>query len=208
MAEAIRFSDSFEEGPDGEAAEAAFWADGAAEVPTIDLTYPGAAGQGQPARLYRGSAEVAPVLLYIHGGGWSGGSIDLHERACRGPGGRIGLACAVGVLPAGAGHPYPAGLDDCRAALCWLREQAAPLELDTSAIAVGGASAGANLAAACALAEPPGTFAGLILYLRRAGRRSRHRQLPPRRGWARPDARPYAELFEMYDPESRRHRTR
>ncbi|MGR6430284.1 alpha/beta hydrolase [Rhizobium sp. PAMB 3174] len=151
--------------PLGDAATAAFWAEGARDVADIrDLTFEGAAGQLQSARLYRSRTGRTPVLLYIHGGGWSGGSIALNERAARELSAESGwsvLSVSYRLAPA---HPYPAGLDDCRAALAWLRSEGPALDLDTNRIAIGGASAGANLAMAAALAEKGQGLSALLLF--------------------------------------------
>ncbi|MCQ2003691.1 alpha/beta hydrolase [Rhizobium sp. NRK18] len=151
--------------PLGDMAAATFWAEGARHVADIrDLTFEGAAGQAQAARLYRSREGRTPVLLYIHGGGWSGGSIALNERAARELAAESGwsvLSISYRLAPA---HPFPAGLDDCRAALAWLRREGPALGLDTDRIAVGGTSAGANLAMATALAEKQQGLAKLLLF--------------------------------------------
>lgn len=199
VAEALTRAESF--ACDAEAA--AYWVEAAPKVPAWDLTIPGAEGQPQPARLYRGGVW-APLLLYIHGGGWTGGSVALNEASAR------GLAAASGWNVLGISyrlapeHPYPAGLRDCRAALDWLREHGAKLGVDTGLVAVGGASAGANLAMALALSLPRGALAGLLLFYGVFGA-----------DLATPSYRRYAHgpgltrarmaaLFEMYDPRRRR----
>jgi acetyl esterase len=143
----------------------AFWAEGAPEVAGVEeLTLPGASGQDQPARLYRGTTGApAPVALYIHGGGWIGGGLALNEHSCRSLVAESGwslLAVTYRLAPA---HPFPAGLEDCAAALDWLRDNAAGLGLDAGRIAFAGTSAGANLALALAL-ERPGIARGLLLH--------------------------------------------
>jgi acetyl esterase len=151
--------------PLGDAAAATFWAEGARHVADIrDLTFEGAAGQAQAARLYRSREGRTPVLLYIHGGGWSGGSIALNERAARELAAESGWSVVSISYRLAPAHPYPAGLDDCRAALAWLRREGPALDLDTDRIAIGGASAGANLAMATALAEKQQGLAKLLLF--------------------------------------------
>jgi acetyl esterase len=202
MEEAIRQHERFAD--DAEAA--AFWAKDAAPVASVtDLSYKGAAGQTQAARLYRGREGAgAPVLLYIHGGGWSGGSIALNERACRGIAAESGWAVLSISYRLAPRDPFPAGLEDCRAALRWLRIEAPALGLDAGRIAAGGASAGANLAMATALAEP-GALAALVLFYGVFGA-----------DFDTPSYRAYGEgfgltrarmmdLFHLYDPDSRRH---
>ncbi|HEY6879717.1 MAG TPA: alpha/beta hydrolase, partial [Polyangiales bacterium] len=111
-----------------------------------DLTYPGAAGP-LPARHYAPVHGVgAPLLLYLHGGGFAIGDIETHDPPCR-------ALCAYGNLHVlsvdyrlSPEHVFPAALEDVRAALRFAREQAASLGADPNRIAIGGDSAGGNLA--------------------------------------------------------------
>ncbi len=184
-------------------ATAAYWAEGAPGVAAVeDLTYPGAAGQTQAARLYRGSdVATAPVLLYLHGGGWTGGSIALNEAACRALAAESGWAVMSVSYRLAPADPYPAGLNDAQAALAWLADNAASLGLDPARIAIGGASAGANLALACALSRP-GATVGLLLiygvYDRDFGRDS-YRRFGEGPGLS---AARMQELFSMYAPDA------
>lgn len=106
------------------------------------------------ARLYRPRALTAPapVLLFLHGGGWVVGDLDTHDHVCR------QLAASAPVVVAAIDyrlapeHPFPAALQDAQAALAWLRSAAGELGLDAGRMAVGGDSAGGNLAAALAIA--------------------------------------------------------
>ncbi|MFC8454142.1 alpha/beta hydrolase [Kitasatospora sp. NPDC057223] len=114
-------------------------------------------GPGGPLalRLYRpaGVPDTGPLpaLLYLFGGGWTLGSLDTSDALCR------RLANAAGCVTASVGyrlapeHPFPAAVQDCRAAVRLLSGQAAALGIDPGRIAVGGDSAGGNLAAALAL---------------------------------------------------------
>ncbi|MDF0603741.1 alpha/beta hydrolase [Psychromarinibacter sp. C21-152] len=183
------------------AATAAFWAEGTPDVPVEDLSYPGAEGQPQAARLYRGAAPApAPVLIFAHGGGWVGGSIALNEAACRALAADSGwsvLSISYRLAPA---YPFPAGLEDVKAALRWLgQDGAGPLGLDPARIALGGASAGANLAMATALSIP-GAAQGLLLYY---GVYDRDTTRP---SFAEHDASPgittarVREIFDLYAP--------
>lgn len=105
-----------------------------------------------PARLYRpkSGGGTLPILVYFHGGGWVFGDIDTHDAMCR------IVADGAGCLVASIGyrlapeHKYPAGLDDCLAATRWLAENAGALGCDGGKLAVGGDSAGGNLAAGVA----------------------------------------------------------
>jgi len=94
-----------------------------------------------------------PAHLYVHGGGWIGGSaknvftdILAQERA-------VGAGCVVVAVDyrKAPEHKFPAGLNDCHAALVWLAEHAHELGIQPDLITVGGGSAGANLAAALTL---------------------------------------------------------
>lgn len=105
-----------------------------------------------PVRLFVPNGPVRGAYLFIHGGGWALGSHMTGDPVMR----RIASEAGVVVLSVGyrlaPEHPYPAGLDDCMAAAAWLESHAAELGLeDPDALAIGGESAGANLAAAVLL---------------------------------------------------------
>jgi acetyl esterase/lipase len=101
-----------------------------------------------------GLPAPAPCLIYFHGGGFVYGAAPHHYRMC----GRIAAAapCVV-ILPdysLAPRHPFPAALEDCFAVLEWAHANAAALGIDPRRIAVGGDSAGGNLAASvCLLAR-------------------------------------------------------
>jgi acetyl esterase len=107
-----------------------------------------------PVRIARPSSvpAPAPTLFFIHGGGWFQGNLDTAAVEC-GP-----MASAVPCTVVSVGyrlapeHPFPVPLDDCLAAFTWLHERAESLGVDPQRIAVGGTSAGGNLAAALCLA--------------------------------------------------------
>jgi acetyl esterase len=108
-----------------------------------------------PLRLYRPLATSAgplPVLVYYHGGGWVIGDLDTHDVLCREL--ALGSGCAVVAVDyrMGPEHRFPAAVDDCIAAAYWVRRHAASLGIDAARLAVGGDSAGGNLAAAVAIA--------------------------------------------------------
>ena len=105
---------------------------------------------GRPARLYAPSAERLPVLLYLHGGGFTIGDLETHDSLCR----QLALLSGAAVLALdyrlAPEHRFPAAVDDAWAGLAWLHERAASLGLDGSRLAVGGDSAGGTLAATTA----------------------------------------------------------
>jgi acetyl esterase len=117
----------------------------------VDRVLPGPARE-VPVRFYvPEAARPVPVLVYFAGGGWVLGSIAAADPVCR----RLANATACAVVSVAyrraPEHPFPAGLEDCYAATRWVAAHAAELSLDPDRLAVGGASAGGNLAAAVAL---------------------------------------------------------
>jgi acetyl esterase len=122
------------------------------DVEARDLKVAGAAGE-IPARLYRpaGATDPSGLLVYFHGGGFVIGDLDTHDGHCRrlaaGSGCRV-MAVDYRLAPE---HPFPAGHDDALAATKWAFDHAADLGADPKRIAVGGDSAGGNLAASVAL---------------------------------------------------------
>ena len=116
-------------------------------VGVSDLSIPGSGGQ-IPARHYRPvTAKPTPLLVFYHGGGWTIGDLDTHDALCR-------LTCRdadVHVLSVdyrlAPEHRAPAAVDDAYAAFRWAHEHAADLGAIPDKVAVGGDSAGGNLAA-------------------------------------------------------------
>lgn len=120
------------------------------------LEIPRPDGSVLPARYYRGAGtepdEALPVLVYFHGGGWTVGDLASYDVLARelANGGRCAVV-TVGYRLAPE-HPFPAGVEDASHALDWVARQAGNLRLDDKRIAVGGDSAGGNLALVASLA--------------------------------------------------------
>ncbi|HEX2011522.1 MAG TPA: alpha/beta hydrolase [Roseateles sp.] len=123
-----------------------------APLPRVEnLQMPGAEGC-RPARLYAPSeARGLPLLLYLHGGGFTIGSLETHDSLCRQLALRSGAAVISLDYRLAPEHRFPAAVDDCWAVMRWLAASADTLGLDASRLAVGGDSAGGTLAAVCAL---------------------------------------------------------
>jgi len=101
------------------------------------------------ARLYSPSSGRAtpPLLVYLHGGGWAGGDLDTHDAPCRFLATHAGTRVLAVDYRRAPEHRFPAAVDDALAALRWVAGHAAELGADPARIAVGGDSAGGNLAA-------------------------------------------------------------
>jgi acetyl esterase len=112
---------------------------------------PGPAGP-VPVRAYRpkgaGKDEILPALVYYHGGGWVIGDLDTHDVVCRTL--ANGARCAVFSVEyrKAPESPFPAAVDDCFAALNFVAKQSG---INSKHLAVGGDSAGGNLATVMAL---------------------------------------------------------
>lgn len=135
-------------------------------VEVHDLSLPGPAGEIR-ARHYRPpNAGAAPLLVFYHGGGFSIGDLDTHDALCR-------LTCrdaGIQVLSIdyrlAPEHPAPAGVEDAYAAFIWAYEHAGDLGATPGRVAVGGDSAGGNLAAVvCQLARNNGGPAPVLQWL-------------------------------------------
>lgn len=116
-----------------------------------DRLIPGPAGQ-IAVRIYtpQGGGPF-PVLVFFHGGGFALGSIETHDELCRAltnAAGCIAVSVDYRLAPE---HRFPAAVDDCYAATRWVAENANAIGGDPTRIAVGGDSAGGNLAAVIAL---------------------------------------------------------
>jgi acetyl esterase len=116
-----------------------------------DRKVPGPAGE-IPVRIYTpvGSGPFG-ALVYFHGGGWVIGNIETHDVTCRDL--TQGTPCVTVSVDyrLAPEHKFPAGPEDCYAATKWVADNARSLNVDPNRIAVGGDSAGGNLAAAISL---------------------------------------------------------
>ncbi|MEI8265625.1 MAG: alpha/beta hydrolase [Betaproteobacteria bacterium] len=108
-----------------------------------------------PLRLFRPvvTDQALPVLLYLHGGGWTIGDLDTHDVLCRQLAREAGCAVVSVDYRMGPEHRFPAAVEDCVQAFGWVRSHAVDLTLDPGRTAVGGDSAGGNLAAALCLVQ-------------------------------------------------------
>ena len=96
-------------------------------------------------------AAPAPAFYFLHGGGWFLGDLDTAEVEC-GPMASMVPCVVVSVdYRLAPEHPFPVPLADCAAGYRWLHQNAEELGIDPARVAVGGASAGGNLAAALCL---------------------------------------------------------
>lgn len=104
-------------------------------------------------RHYRPSdAPELPVIVYMHGGGWTVCSLDTHDRLMRLLAKETGAAVIGVEYRLAPENPYPAPLDDCLSAIRWAREQGRRFSLEPARMVLAGDSAGANLALASLLA--------------------------------------------------------
>ncbi len=119
-----------------------------------DRTVPGAPGDPDVAvRIYRPEAQesTAGGVLSIHGGGFVTGDLDADVGLALVLVGSVGAVVVSVDYRLAPEHPFPAGLDDCYAALAWFHDHAGELDVDPDRLAVFGMSAGGGLAAALAL---------------------------------------------------------
>lgn len=125
-----------------------------ARIEEIDRIIPGPEGAPEvPIRIYmpRDRKEPGPGFVNFHGGAFIFGDLETEHPRC------LAMAAEGGAVSVGVDYrlapenPFPAGLEDCYAALEWVVENADELRIDPSRVAVGGGSAGGNLAAAVAL---------------------------------------------------------
>lgn len=119
------------------------------------MARPAAAGGDLRFRAYRplgaSPGDALPVLVYFHGGGWTVGNIESYDVLCRELANKsrcVVVSVAYRLAPE---HEFPAAVDDASFAVNWVADNASPLAVDGERIAVGGDSAGGNLATVAAL---------------------------------------------------------
>lgn len=126
--------------------------------------------QGQVrVRLFRPTRVTTPLpaLVYMHGGAWMQGSPETHWDITAGIAAanqQVVISVDYALAPE---HPFPTALQQCTAVFRWVHDQAATLGLDPEALAIGGDSAGGNLAAAVSLVlrgTPYAPHAQLLIY--------------------------------------------
>jgi acetyl esterase len=143
-------------------ARALFVAAGAALSPEpqsvaeiCELAAPCADGGRIPLRLYRplapSSTSRSPGIVFFHGGGWVIGDLETHDAMCRHLANASGCTVLSVEYRLAPEHKFPAAVEDCLAATAWVADAAAGLGIDGARLAVGGDSAGGNLAAVVSL---------------------------------------------------------
>lgn len=137
---------------------------------SVEVPMARADGSALLARLYRplGSvaADVLPLLIFHHGGGWCVGDVPSYDVLCRQLANASGCAVLSVDYRLAPEHPFPAAIEDAGFAFFWAQEQADLLGIDPGRIALGGDSAGGTLAIVTALemrdAAQPAAFLLLI----------------------------------------------
>ena len=132
-----------------------------------DVVIPRADGGRLPARAYwpRVPADPIGALVWLHGGGWCVGDLDGFDRVCRSLCNAAGAVVVSVDYRLAPEHPYPAAVEDADAAVAWAGGHgAAQLGFDPGRVAIGGDSAGGNLAAVAARHAPEAVLAQLLVY--------------------------------------------
>jgi acetyl esterase len=138
---------------------------------------------GLPARLYTptGAPGAGPLLVFFHGGGFWSGDLESHDAACRMQAESSGVRILSVAYRLGPEHAFPAAHDDAAAAYAWTVDHLAELGGDAAGLAVGGDSAGGNLAAGVAIEAArsgwPCALQLLVYPVTQSGRRTRSAEL-------------------------------
>ncbi|MBB6407176.1 alpha/beta hydrolase [Arthrobacter sp. AZCC_0090] len=107
---------------------------------------------GPRVRIYRPDADgLFPVIVFLHGGGWVMGDLDMHDATCRKLANGVGAVVLNVDYRLAPEHPYPAALEDAIAATQWIHEHAREYGGDPQRLVLAGTSAGGNLAVAVSL---------------------------------------------------------
>jgi acetyl esterase len=140
---------------------------GVAVARTVDRSIPGPGGD-LPVRIHWPVGPGPfPALVFFHGGGWVVGDLDTHDVTCRSLTNQAGCVTVSVDYRLAPEHKFPAAVEDAFAATRWVAGHAAELRVDPRKVAVGGASAGGNLATVVGLIAierggPPLVFQLLI----------------------------------------------
>jgi acetyl esterase/lipase len=125
------------------------------DVTSEDRMVAGSEGAPDVAiRIFRPTAsasEPRPCVFEIHGGGFITGDLEMMDPWCQRVAGEIGAVVVATSYRLAPENPFPAGVEDCYASLCWTAANAEELGIDPDRLAIAGQSAGGGLAAACAL---------------------------------------------------------
>jgi len=138
---------------------------------TEDRNIAGPGGE-LPIRIYRHAAKTnggaSPVAIFFHGGGMYLGDLETHDHVCRYLCNNAGLTVIAVDYRLAPENKFPAGLEDCYAALCWVSENADEIGVDKSRIALVGDSAGGTLVVStCLLSRQkggPGVAFQVVVY--------------------------------------------
>jgi acetyl esterase len=138
------------------------------DVTVTELSLPGPGGEIPAVHIRPSGGDGAPLLVYYHGGGFVIGDYDSHGNLCEVICQQAGVHVLFVDYRLAPEHKAPAAVDDAYAAYLWAREHAAELGADPARVAVGGDSAGGNLAAVVALRARdegvPSPLLQLLLY--------------------------------------------
>ena len=125
-------------------------------------------GYDIPLRFYRGKDSAdgpLPAIIFMHGGGFCIGDRDTHDTICR----KLANASHCAVVSVeyrlAPEHKFPAAIEDCARAVAWIEKQASALAIDSERLAVGGDSAGGNLAAVLSHMARDGTLPPICFQL-------------------------------------------